>query len=703
MLLLDAPLSKERAIKNHMSTSTEHPVIFGFDDALHAGTVGGKFYHLAQLAQTHTVPPAVCLSVEVFQKVLRTEEPIASLLAETTKRLYQSRGYQLDKHTTHLTRVLRQLEVPTTVAMALRQRLEDSCSDEEGLFPLAVRSSAVSEDQPGQTQAGIYESTLSLTDWSSVLKAIASCWASYYSYRAIVHRLLSNNLDTTPQMAVIVQKMVKGQWSGIAFSRSPIPAPQLATPTGSWGYIELTSGLNEALASGTQQGLGAFFSFRDEQLAVVPDARPLPIDATFAISAACRTARQLETHFHGPVDLEWTWTTETGLCLLQTRSALVCRPNSMESGTPCCQFWDLYEMPRSPDLDFGDCEEIYRHWSVKRGPLRQRAAKFGIALGGVAALEANLAGVLATEIVDCPALSRLGTSGLTLDAGSRIRQLEIARTDLQSCLAELLRSRSQSLWTKQVFLLREYALGTASLLSTIQAEETVLVEFALCPLAELTRGFAQVWRILISPQNELVQLNPDTWSSELLDSFVYLQSQATQLAHFTRAEAKLHADICLEWVIERGQLVLVDASSLQGTNNVLKAQNHRTLSPGFLQGKVVRVEMDAWLEELSNSASISLNEVPLEIYEDEKIRQILAEIRANGKHDTVIVAARPITALAAFVGEVAGFVFENGPLLCHLGILLREKNIPAFFSYEAFHQMNSGQYVLMSEHYFSLT
>lgn len=677
-----------------MPANAASQIVLGFDDALTIESAGGKFHRLAQLARRYRVPPAVCLSSAAFRLALSEQPHVAAQLTETIDRLYQSQGYQLDRHAARLADALDQIEVPADIAATLRRRLQD-CLGAGELFPLVVRSSAVTEDQAGQTQAGIYSSFLGLADWPAVLRAIAKCWASYYSYRALAHRILLNNFDPGPQMAVIVQRMIEGEWSGVAFSRSPVPVPRAASPDEPWGYVELTSGTGERVVGGTHPVWGSFFRFEGDRPIAVSDGDVLPEAATAASAAACEVARRLDRELGRPIDLEWTWTPRAGLWVLQARAAQSAQTAVVEASAPTFQVHDLYTMHTDPGLDLRDCRAIYRHWSKKRGPQRRRAAAAGIALGGVAALEANLAGALASEPDDCPALNRVGVPWLILDASEHLRQLTLPRRELKQRIVELLESTAQDPWERRVFLLREYVEGSASLLSTARQDGHVLVEFAPRPLPELTRGFTQPWHLAISPRNELTGLDSAPRPPEAAPYVEQLQSQVAHLADFTRAEDRLHRYVCLEWVLERGRLVLIDASYPHVASDTLSVSDHRCLSPGVAQGRVLRVEADDWLADLSSSAAISLATISPEVYRNTRIDRLLSAVRDGDGHRTIVVAHRPIAALAVLIGQVAGFVFEDGPLLCHLGILLREQGTPAVFSRQAYVHLRDGQYVML--------
>jgi len=90
-------------------------------------------------------------------------------------------------------------------------------SDEESLI---VRSSAIGEDGDKHSFAGIYESVINIRSISDLEKAIKRCWSSYYLERALFYKKGKSGADRG--MAVIIQKIICGDSSGVIFTKNPI-------------------------------------------------------------------------------------------------------------------------------------------------------------------------------------------------------------------------------------------------------------------------------------------------------------------------------------------------------------------------------------------------------------------------------------------------------------------------------------------------
>lgn len=109
--------------------------------------------------------------------------------------------------------------------------------------PAVVRSSAPAEDTAATSFAGLHDSYVNVRGVPALLEAVRAVWASLWTDRALLYRK-ELGLDVfSSTMAVIVQELVSGEISGIAFSQSPLDDSQ--------AVIEAVWGLNEGLVDGT--------------------------------------------------------------------------------------------------------------------------------------------------------------------------------------------------------------------------------------------------------------------------------------------------------------------------------------------------------------------------------------------------------------------------------------------------------------------
>lgn len=110
--------------------------------------------------------------------------------------------------------------------------------------PVAVRSSANAEDQPGASFAGQQETYLWVMGGKEVLRHVLRCWASLFTSQAIAYRAHMRTPVTDLAMGVVVQRMVTADAAGVMLTIDPISGD------GSSVVIEAAYGLGAAVVNG---------------------------------------------------------------------------------------------------------------------------------------------------------------------------------------------------------------------------------------------------------------------------------------------------------------------------------------------------------------------------------------------------------------------------------------------------------------------
>jgi rifampicin phosphotransferase len=218
------------------------------------------------------------------------------------------------------------------VLKQLREALAELCPD-GGL--VAVRSSAADEDGAQSSFAGQLESYLFVTP-ELVANRVADVWRSAFGQRVMAYRRERGLSGAGSAPAVIVQRMIDADVSGVAFSADPVSGRRDLAVVGA------LYGLGTALVSGEcdadtfhvdGQGRITERQIAEKRFAhraapgsgegvapvAVPDnlaSRPaLDDDQVRAVSSL---ARRAALHLHAPQDIEWAMSGAT-LYLLQSR------------------------------------------------------------------------------------------------------------------------------------------------------------------------------------------------------------------------------------------------------------------------------------------------------------------------------------------------------------------------------------------------
>ena len=147
--------------------------------------------------------------------------------------------HSIDQASEKIQELIKHAEMPSDIAFEIEEQFKILDSE----F-VAVRSSATAEDGADHAWAGQLESYLNTTK-ETLLEKVQYCWASLFTPRAIFYRFEKGLHSTKISVAVVVQKMVNSEKSGIAFSVHPV------TEDRNQIIIEACFGLGEAIVSGS--------------------------------------------------------------------------------------------------------------------------------------------------------------------------------------------------------------------------------------------------------------------------------------------------------------------------------------------------------------------------------------------------------------------------------------------------------------------
>jgi pyruvate,water dikinase len=174
---------------------------------------------------------------------------------------------------------------------------------------VAVRSSAVAEDSEAASYAGQQETYLFVEGAEEVCRRVVDCWASFFSERALFYRSQKGSLEDL-RMAVVVQKMVDPEKSGVIFTVDPVRRRRDRM------VVEAVRGIGERVVSGEvtpdHYALDRKGKVKREK---VVDDRVLTDDELQRLGDL---GRQLEERHGVAQDIEWAMIGEE-IYLLQSR------------------------------------------------------------------------------------------------------------------------------------------------------------------------------------------------------------------------------------------------------------------------------------------------------------------------------------------------------------------------------------------------
>jgi len=138
----------------------------------------------------------------------------------------------------------KELILETEMPDEIRREIYDSYDNlGDGEDFVAVRSSATAEDLPDASFAGQQETFLNVTR-EDLVDRVKRCWASLFTQRAIYYRQEKGFAHDKVDIAVVVQRMVDAEKSGVMFTSHPSTGASKIIIEAAWG-------LGEAVVSGS--------------------------------------------------------------------------------------------------------------------------------------------------------------------------------------------------------------------------------------------------------------------------------------------------------------------------------------------------------------------------------------------------------------------------------------------------------------------
>ena len=295
---------------------------------------GGKAAALARLtAAGERVPEWVLLPADALETHLiaagsidRVQHELETLASAATD------GAALTKAAQRLQQIVNELPLEA----ALTDALADIAVSLGG-GPFAVRSSAVGEDGDRHSFAGQLDTVLDVDgDVDALADAVRRCWRGAFGARVLDYRTRSGSVSEAARIAVIIQRMIPGDVSGVLFTIDPVMGDAERM------RVSACAGLGEALVSGAADadeyvlrrdgavvemrlasapGVGACAT-SDGRVREAASSRLLSTDALRAIAVM---GQRVEHHEGGARDIEWTMR-DGELWVLQARPVTSAAP-----------------------------------------------------------------------------------------------------------------------------------------------------------------------------------------------------------------------------------------------------------------------------------------------------------------------------------------------------------------------------------------
>jgi len=294
---------------------------------------GGKGANLGEMWNSQMpIPGGFVITAPTYKEFIEKTE-IKDKILDLLKDLNVEETEKLQKTAKEIQKLITDTPIPKEIKEGVieayglmgvneKSKAEDVMkADTEEL--VAVRSSATAEDLPEASFAGQQASFLNIKGKEQLLEATRDCWASLFTARAIYYRTKNNFPHEKVFIAVVVQKMINSDQSGVMFTINP------ATNNADEIVIESALGLGEAVVLGVVNPDLYIVNKKDFKIKTIevkeqkikiirdpetgktvekklsPEEEKQQVLTEKQIKELARIGKKIEDHYKRPMDTEW--------------------------------------------------------------------------------------------------------------------------------------------------------------------------------------------------------------------------------------------------------------------------------------------------------------------------------------------------------------------------------------------------------------
>ncbi len=356
------------------------------------GLVGGKGANLGEMVNASLpIPYGFIITAQAYFTFLE-EAGIKNKILSLLSKLNYENTHELAQASKHIGEIIIASDLPKSLVKEII-RFYDSLEMKENAYyknnasflrigfskikslyqaPLvAVRSSATAEDLPTASFAGQQDTYLNVKGEAYLLKKVKECYASLFTQRAIYYRNEQKFDHSKVGLAVVVQRMVESEKSGVAFSIDPV------TNNKNKIVIEAIFGLGEYIVQGkvtpdhyeidkrslviTKKEIGkqdvkfvkSNISNKEVKLGRVGAVIKLTDQEILKVALL---VRDIENHYYFPQDIEWS-IKNNRVYIIQARPITTTK-NNVESSSGKDLPLILSGSPASPGIGVGPVKII---------------------------------------------------------------------------------------------------------------------------------------------------------------------------------------------------------------------------------------------------------------------------------------------------------------------------------------------------------
>jgi pyruvate,water dikinase len=297
-------------------------------------SVGGKGANLGEMWEAgFPVPNGFAVTVSAYDLFISRNE-VFTKINDILKVVDVNQPDQLQSASKRIEKIIEECEIPEEVEYEVSKAYK-KLGGVLNRALVAVRSSATAEDLPGMSFAGQQATFLNVKGEKSLLLAVKDCWASLFTARAIFYRAQNHISNEKVKIAVIVQKMVQSEVSGVMFTINPVTNEKDRI------IVEAVWGLGEMMVQGSvvpdhyvvQKDTFAILSkeISDQSIQLIRK-KEKTLETSVPkflrekqkltdgqITTLAKIGAKLQEHYYFPQDIEWAKDVDDNVFIVQTR------------------------------------------------------------------------------------------------------------------------------------------------------------------------------------------------------------------------------------------------------------------------------------------------------------------------------------------------------------------------------------------------
>ncbi len=632
--------------------------------------IGGKAYYLGKIykKKEFNIPKGICIETDVFYNLLEKNKKIIENFFDEIKKNPICVRKNLGKIREHIIKA----NLDDKLFLEIKLKMEEEGIDlSKGV---SVRSSGVVEDGGEKNFAGVYNTSLNIKTDNDLKKAILKTFASAFSEEVYFYSAYE---DFKKGMGIIIQQMKYGNYYGVLFTRDFNDVNERA-------YCECSINIGE-IVDGSRSDI-AFHLFLEEEFDVNRGNL-----SKIAINKLRILSKKLLKENKSHLDIEFVVDGDN-VSILQYRPLI-----DTKSTPENLSIVDEDDINSCTNLNLSFCNYYFSKYLGKQYLFRKISKEEGF--------QVYKNYYLFVKNTETNSLSKdffktyINSDFVLVEFGKDIKK-EVCRVeDIKKIINKRFLHIDRD---KIVCRIGEIIIPDFSAYTSLIESNKVYVEYVPYAMKGLIIGTMEPIRLIIGNDYNVEYLQIPTYkkvydfdknTGEIIEKNYNKKgnklslSEVKKIYEYTVKMSKRFNEARLELYYSKDILYSKDISL---EDNSLEFTSVNLISSGVCKGEVFHLEALEDLDKLAEDFSISLvkhEEKEDKVLDEEYVKSIIEFFKEK---DIILFVKRPSKGLLLFCDYVKGFVFENGSLLSHIGILLREKGIVGVIDQDSYYKYQNG-------------